>query len=80
MGSQARFIVLLAGSSGAFAGFAELGPRHGFGAVALLFGDIYAEILSRPTRLSIVSWVSTQLLQSLKLSTVSAGNTLARMP
>ena len=55
MGSQARFIVLLALSSawrsGAFAGFAELGPRHGFGAVALLFGDIYAEILRSPTRL-----------------------------
>ena len=35
--------------SGAFAGFAELGPRHGFGAVADLFGDIYDEILRRPT-------------------------------
>ena len=50
MGSQARFILLLALSSvWAFAGFAELGPRHGFGAVADLFGDIDAEILRRPT-------------------------------
>ena len=41
---------------------AEPGPRQGFGAVALLFGDIYAEILpsnfALPTSLELLSTAS----------------------
>ena len=42
-------LFLACGAVALLLALAELGPRHGFGAVARLFGDIYAEILSRPT-------------------------------
>ena len=60
--------------------FAELGPRHGFGAVALLFGDIDAEFCEVQRRLIDVVCEHFSFGKSLKLSTASAGNTLARMP